>query len=237
MKMNSKSKWSLVAVAGLLMAIAAPAEAQWRATAIGVAEVDTDQTLLLLAGLSASPGTGKRIYPILGVQGYHLGLDGGTAGRTNVFVVKPYAGLGNNYGNGTFYGTVGYAISNKDAPVRTTSTNDISDGVVVAAGWDHWGSGGPWGHQVLGSYNLDSEAFWGRGRVTRQISMSGTAQKRLGGEVAFLKGDGYSGVQPGVIYEMHNGRGSILGLGAGMKFFEGDNAVYVKVEGVLPIAR
>ena len=151
---------------------------------------------------------------------------------------KPYACLGNNYGSGTVYGTVGYAISNKDTPIATPSTNDIGDGVVVAGGWDHWGSGGPWGHQVLGSYNFDSEAFWGRGRLTRRLSMTGAAQKRFGGEVAFLSGDGYSAVQPGVIYEMHNGRGSILGLGAGMKFFEGaGNAVYFKIEGVLPVAR
>lgn len=235
--MISKTKGVFAVVAGLALASAAPAAAQWHATAIGVAEYDTKETLLLLAGLSASPG-GRGVSPIIGVQGYHLGLDGGTAGRTNVFVVKPYAGLSSNYGAGSVYGTLGYAFSNKDVPVPTTSTNDIGDGVVIAGGWDHWGTGGPWGHQLLGSYNFDSEAFWGRGRVTRQIASSGQAQKRFGGEVAFLSGAGYSAWQPGAVFEMHNGRGGILGLGAGMKFFEGgDNAVYFKVEGVLPVAR
>lgn len=234
--MISKSKRSVLGVFGLVVALAAPAHAQWRTTAIGVAEVDSKETLLLLAGLSASPG-GQGIHPIIGVQGYHLGLDA-IGGRTNVFVVKPYAGLGSGYNGGAVHGTLGYAFSNKDAPVPTTSTNDIGDGIVIAAGWDHWGTGSPWGHQVLGSYNFDSEGFWGRGRVTRKISSTGAAQRRLGGEVAFLNGKGYSGVQPGAIFEMHNGRGGILGLGAGMKFFESvSNAAYFKVEGVLPIAR
>lgn len=233
--MISKSK-GLAAVAGLMVALAAPAQAQWHVTGIGVAEVDTKQTLLLLAGLSASPG-GKGLYPIIGVQGYHLGLDG-TGGRTNIFSIKPYAGLGSGYDGGTVYGTLGYSYSSKDVAVTSTSTNDIGRGVVLAAGWDHWGTGTPWGHQVLGSYNFDSEAFWGRGRVTRRISADIPAQRRFGGEVAFLSGDGYRAWQPGAVFEMHNGKGGILGLGAGMKFSQGgDNAGYFKIEGVLPIAR
>ncbi|MEO5568889.1 MAG: hypothetical protein ABIR92_10375 [Gemmatimonadaceae bacterium] len=233
--MISKSNRSVVGVFGLVVALAAPAQAQWRTTAIGVAEVDTKETLLLLAGLSASPG-GQGLHPIIGVQGYHLGA-AATGGRSNAFVVKPYAGLGSGYNGGAVHGTLGYAFSNKDIPVPT-STGDTGDGVVIAAGWDHWGTGSPWGHQVLGSYNFGSEGFWGRGRLTRKISSTGAAQRRFGGEVAYLTGTGYSGVQPGAIFEMHNGRGGILGLGAGMKFFENtENAVYFKVEGVLPIAR
>lgn len=233
--MISKSGRSVFSVVGLALALSAPAQAQWRATALGVAEVDTDATLLLLAGVSASPG-GRGLSPILGVQAYHLGYDAG-ASRTNVFTVKPYAGLSNNYGSGSVSGTVGYAISNKSGG-NIFGTSDVSEGVVVAAGWDHWGSGSPWGHQLLGSYNLESEAFWGRGRVTRKLSSNGAAQKRLGGEVAFLSGTGYSAWQPGAIYEMHNGRGGIVGLGAGMKFANGGgSAVYFKVEGLLPIAR
>jgi hypothetical protein len=236
--MISKFKWSTAALSAVIMAAAAPAQAQWRATAIGVAEYDTKETLLLLAGLSASPG-GQSVRPIIGVQGYHLGYDAGTAGRTNVFTIKPYVGLGNNYGSGDMYGTVGYSISNKDAAAATPSSNDVSEGVVLSGGWDHWGSGTPWGHQVLGSYNFGSEAFWGRGRATRRLSSGGPAQRRLGAEVAFLSGEGYSAWQPGAVLELHNGRGGILGLGAGMKFFgnNGGNAVYFKVEGVVPVVR
>ena len=236
--MISKTKWSMVAALGLAVGLAAPARAQWHATAIGVAEVDTKQTLLLLAGLSASPG-GRGLAPIVGVQGYHLGYDVGSAGRTNVFSIKPYVGLSNNYGTGDLYGTVGYAYSNKDTPSPTPSTNDIGRGVVLAGGWDHWGDGTtPWGHQLLASYNFDSEAFWGRGRVTRRISQTGSAQRRLGAEVAYLSGDGYSAYQPGAVLEFHNGRGSILGLGAGVKIPDsGDKPFYFKIEGVLPVAR
>jgi hypothetical protein len=239
MEMISKWKPCLVAIAAVLfVAPMTQAQSKWGMTGLGVAEYDTDGALFLLAGVSASPG-GRGVSPILGVQGYHIGFDNGSD-RTNIFAVKPYVGLSNNYGSGDIYGTVGYAFSNRDEGVRilTTSTNDVGSGVVVAGGWDHWGNGTPWGHQLLGSYNFDSENFWGRGRVTRQISASGPAQRRLGAEVAFSTGSDYTAWQPGAVLELHNGRGGILGLGAGLKLPDGgENAVYFKVEGVLPIAR
>jgi hypothetical protein len=234
--MISKLKWSAAAMVALILAT--PAQGQWRATGLGVAEYDTDGALFLLAGLSASPG-GRGLSPIIGVQGTHVGFDNGP-GRTNVFAVKPYVGLSSNYGSGSVNGTVGYAFSNRDEGARILSTggNDVGTGVVVSAGWDHWGTGGPWGHQVLASYNFDSEGLWTRGRVTRRIAASGQAQRRLGAEVAYLTGDGYSAWQPGALLELHNGRGGILGLGAGFKLpSAGDNAVYFKVEGLLPISR
>jgi hypothetical protein len=237
MEMISKLKW--LAAAGVAVVLATPAQGQWHATALGVAEYDTDAALFLLAGLSASPG-GRGISPILGVQGYHIGFDNGSS-RTNVFAVKPYAGLSNNYGTGSLYGTVGYAFSNRDEGTRilSTSTNDVGSGVVVSGGWDHWGTGEGFGHQLLASYNFDSENFWGRGRVTKRISPSGPAQRRLGAELALSAGDNYTAWQPGAILELHNGRGSILGLGAGVKIIDGSDSkpVYFKIEGVLPVAR
>src|SRR3954469_25911660 len=208
MEMISKWKWSVATMVAVVLAT--PAQAQWKTTGLGVAEYDTDGALFLLAGVSASPG-GRGVSPILGVQGYHIGFDNGSD-RTNIFAVKPYVGLSNNYGSGDIYGTVGYAFSNRDEGVRilTTSTNDIGSGVVFAGGWDHWGSGTPWGHQLLGSYNFDSENFWGRGRVTRRIASNGAAHGRLGAEAAFSTGSGYTAWQPGAVLELHNGRGSIL---------------------------
>ena len=234
--MISKCKW--LGFAAVAVLAAAPHQAQWRATGIGVAEYDTDEALFLLAGVSASP-SGKKIAPIIGVQGYHIGFDNGPS-RTNVFAVKPYVGLSDNYSGGSVYGTVGYAFSNRDEGTKiiTTSTNDIGEGVVVAGGWDHWGNGTPWGHQLLASYNFDSENFWGRGRVTRRIAGTGMSQKRLGAEVAVSTGSDYTAWQPGAVLELHNSRGGILGIGAGLKLPDGgDNAVYFKLEGVLPIAR
>lgn len=238
--MTSKlSRW-VIAVAGFttLSALAPVAGAQWRATAIGVAEVDTESTLLLLGGLSASPG-GRGLAPIIGVQAYHLGFDAGTD-RANVLTVKPYLGLANNYEGGSIYGTLGYAFSNREGTAQpfSASTGDASEGLVVAGGWDHWGTGSPWGRQVLASYNTESEAFWGRGRVTKRISPAGATQRRLGGELAYLAGDGYSGFQPGAIMEFHNGSGRIIGVGAGLKLLDdADNAVYFKVELVMPVRR
>ena len=223
---------------GLVAVMASTASAQWHATAIGVAEVDTKETLLLLGGLSASPG-GKGISPSIGLQAYHIGYDGGTS-RTNVFTVKPYAGLANNYDGGSVHANLGYAFSNKSGiSGLNVSGADAGEGVVLAGGWDQWGTGSPWGQQILGSYNFGSESFWGRGRLSKRITPSGASQRRLGGEVAYLNGKGYSAVQPGAVLEFHNGRGSILGVGAGMKFFgnSGGNAVYFKVEGVVPVAR
>jgi hypothetical protein len=91
--MISKLKWSAAAMVALILAT--PAQGQWRATGLGVAEYDTDGALFLLAGLSASPG-GRGLSPIIGVQGTHVGFDNGP-GRTNVFAVKPYVGLSSNY--------------------------------------------------------------------------------------------------------------------------------------------
>src|SRR4051812_2414229 len=99
--MNSKTLRSAMAVVGLMLSfVARSASAQWHGTGIAVAEYDTKQTLLLLGGLSMSPG-GLGIKPTVGVQAYTLGYDVGSGiPRTNVFVVEPYVGLHNNYDGG-----------------------------------------------------------------------------------------------------------------------------------------
>lgn len=231
-------RWTLLASA-LALAIPAGVSAQWNSTAIGVAEYDTEQTLLLLAGVSASPG-GMGVAPIVGVQASHLSWDGGTE-RSNSFTVRPYVGLRTGLTGGSLYGTVGYAFSNRDTddivggiPVAA----DRGSGVVASAGYDYWGTGGPLGYQVLGSYNFGSESYWTRGRVTSRVGDRSPGQMRVGGEVALLGGEGYSAWQPGAIVEWHNESGRILGLGAGMKIFENaDDAFYFKIEGVLPLSR
>ena len=235
-----KVKKALLGASALaLLALAMPlagASAQWSATAIGVAEYDTDETLLILGGISAGP-SGMGWSPRIGVQAYHLGF--GQNARTSVVVVKPYVGVRNSFSGGSASINVGYAFSNKDfeAPVIASETGD---GVVLSGGWDHWGTGGPFGYQFLGSYNFGTESIWLRARGSQRMSQRPSGgQTRLGAEVAYLSDNsGFSAIQPGVVFEMHSGSGSILGLGAGMKFFEGGgDAVYFKVEGVLPILR
>lgn len=227
--------------AGLLLAIPCTASAQWSSTAVGVAEIDTEGTLLLLAGVSASPG-GTGIAPLIGIQASHLSFDVADT-RNTAFTVRPYVGLRSGYEGGSLYGTVGYAFANRDTdadfPVASVPiAADRGSGVVVSAGLDHWGTGGPMGYQLLGSYNFGSESYWTRGRVTTRVADRSPGQVRLGGEVALLGGEGYSAWQPGAVLEFHNGAGRILGLGAGMKIFDGgDDAFFFRLEGVLPLSR
>lgn len=240
-----RSKGIVVALAGSLLAVPSGAAAQWNSSAIGVAEIDTEGTLLLLAGVSASPG-GMGIAPLIGIQASHLSVDA-TDRRSSAFTVRPYVGLRSGYNGGSLYGTVGYAFSDRDTdpdpafavdPSRAAVAADRGSGVVVSGGLDHWGTGGPLGYQLLGSYNLGSEAYWTRGRVTTRVGDRSPGQMRVGGEVALLGGEGYSAWQPGAIVEFHNGAGRILGLGAGVKIFENDdNAFYFRLEGVLPLSR
>lgn len=216
-----------------------PATAQVSATAIGVAEYDTEGALLLLAGVSGGPG-GRGWKPRFGVQGYYLTYDV-PAGDVSVTSVRPYVGLRNLFDGGSFGVNLGYAFSNKDFDFTPAFVTDGADGVVLSGGLDYWGTADSrLGYQALGAYNFGSESFWGRGRVTTRLGQmrANSAQTRLGGEVAFLNGRGFHGWQPGGIVEFHTGGGRIIGLGAGMKFFQGGaDAVYFKGEVTLPLAR
>lgn len=227
------------AMLGAILVSIAPtsASAQWSATSWGVAELDTEETLLLLAGASTGP-SGMGWKPRIGLQGYYLRFDAGATSR-NVTVVKPFVGLRNGFAGGSVGVNVGYAFSDRDGATGAFVPDAEGDGVVLSGGWDRWGTGGPLAYQLLGAYNFGSEAFWGRGRVTRRIGAASSTgrQRRFGGELAFLAGEGYSGAQPGALIEFHNGNGRIFGLGAGMKFIEGDDAVYFKAEFVLPLGR
>ena len=234
-----RTRTSILAVAGgLIMSLAPAAQAQMQASALGVVEVDTKETLLLLGGFTLS-GRGSGLVPLVGVQGYYLGYDAGTS-RTTVLTVRPYAGLRKNFTGGSLAGTIGYAFSDRDGAftVLNASQADQGEGVVVTAGLDHWGTGEAFGYQALGAYNFGSDALWTRGRITRRISQIAGRDARLGGEVAYLAGSGYNAIQPGIVLELLGSTGRILGLGTGMKFFDGGgSAVYFKVEGVVPLFR
>jgi hypothetical protein len=210
--------------------------AQWSSVAFGVAEGDTRNTLLLLAGMSASPKA-LGIQPVLALQGYWLGYDVGST-RTNVNAIRPGAGLGYHYNGGSLDGTVGYQFSsgtNSGAPVAGTA---VGRGVDLAGDWEYWGTGGPLGYQALADYNFGGDSFWGRGRVTTRVSQHGPSQMRVGGEVAYDEAPGYNAWQPGAVLEWHFAHGQILGLGAGGKFQNtGGNGAFFRVEGLLPITR
>lgn len=218
---------------------AASAHAQLSATAIGVAEYDTEGTVLLLGGVSAGPG-GRGWKPRVGVQAYSLNFDGGTS-DVSVFSVRPYVGMRNLFEGGSFGVNLGYAFANKDVDPTPVFVTESSDGVVLSGGLDYWGTNASrFGYQALAAYNFGSEGFWGRGRATTRLGQmrANNAQTRLGAEVAFMAGEGYHGFQPGGVVEFHTGGGRIFGLGAGMKFFQGgSDAVYFKGEMTLPLSR
>ena len=236
---NSVRRTIRAAIAALVLVStigAMPASAQWGGSMYGVAEVDTDQTLLLLAGISAGP-RGPGLHPRIGVQGYNLSYDAGTE-RTNVFTVKPFVGLANNFEDGSVTASIGYAFSNRDADFVPAAVSDRGEGVVVAGGWETYGNTMPLAWQALASYNFGSESLWARGRATGRLREGDGASTRLGAELAFLNGDNYQILQPGAVLEFKRPSGSNFALGAGVKLFEGgENAIYFKLEGGLPFGR
>jgi hypothetical protein len=218
----------------LSLATASTAAAQWSVGSYGVAEYDTKQTLLLLAGINANPSA-KGWQPLLNLQAYNLSFDAG-ADRTNVFAVTPAVGLIDNLDDGDLYGTIGYQFSNDEngGPVSGTTRGE---GVELSGGSESWGAGGGLAHQILASYNFGSESFWGRARLTGRVSQSGASSTRLGAEAAYLSGPGYHAVQPGIVWEWHSPSNQVLGLGAGGKFMSpGGSAAYFRVEGFIPLA-
>ncbi|HEX6693202.1 MAG TPA: hypothetical protein VF035_00725 [Longimicrobiales bacterium] len=228
-----------VAVVSMTVSVS-HASAQWGVTALGVGEWDTNETLVLLAGLSAGPG-GSGLSPLVGAQASWVRFETGDA-DVSVRTIRPYGGARYGFGSGSAYGTLGYAFQSRsediEGPIGVIgSAGDTDDGAVVSGGVEYWGTGGPLGAQALASYNLGGESLWTRGRVTTRVSsLSSGGQVRLGGEVAYLTGDGYSIVQPGGVVAWHRStNGLILSAGAGVKIpDEGDNATYVKAEVVLP---
>jgi hypothetical protein len=215
---------------------AMPAQAQWNVTAVGVTEYDTNETLMLLAGVSASPG-GARISPVVGLQAYYLTYQAGANRSVSVTSIRPSAGLRGPITGGSWNARVGYAFMSRDETVPAgVIVPDAAggDGVVLSGGIDFWGTGGPLGWQALASYNLGSESFWGRGRVTTRL----TPTMRGGVETAFMTSPGFSAVVPGAVLSWHMATGTIFGVGAGAKLSgEADNAAYIKAEIVLPLVR
>jgi hypothetical protein len=240
--MNFK-KLSMAIALGLftIVAPARTAEAQWGANLIGTAEYDTDNTMLLLAGISAGP-RGLGWAPRIGVQGYYLRFDRTATTTASVTAIRPYVGMRNAFNGGSAGINVGYAFVDRDViggtGVIPAFVEDHADGVVLSGGWDYWGTGDSFGYQLLGSYSFASDAIWTRARGTIPMTKGANSQTRIGAEVAFLSGDDYSAWQPGAVLEFNNRAGRVFGLGAGMKFFEGgDDAVYFKAEVSMPLFR
>jgi hypothetical protein len=236
---GTKTRARTIAIAAALVLTAGRgASAQWGANAYGVAEYDTKETLLLLGGVSASP-KGPGVKPLLGLQAYHLGYDAGKS-RTNVFVVRPSVGIMNSVEHASYYASIGYAFANKDndAIAPAVVASDRGSGVVVSGGADWSTTPGPWAFQTLGSYNFGSESFWARGRALTRIGSGNPTTTRFGGEVAFLHGEGYQALQPGLVMMWQTQSGASFGVGAGVKMIDnGGTPAYFKVEFGFPVIR
>ena len=235
--MNGKNaRWNVLTVAAILvLGGAREAVAQWSAGTFGVLEGDTKHTALALAGISASP-KGLGFKPVISLQAFYLTYDAGdVSGRHNVFEVRPAVGLGYDYGRGDFTGTIGYSFANENA-TNVAIAGDQGSGTSLSLGWDHWGAGAsePLAYQALYSYNFGTKSTWTRGRVTAR----GSNSVRIGPELAYLSGPGYSAWQPGGVLEFHMPKGQVVTVGAGAKILHpGGNAAYAKLEGYLPIGR
>lgn len=211
--------------------VAVPAQAQWTGAVYGTAEFDTNDTNLLFAGVSLSPGGGD-VAPIFGVQAYRLSYKSGS-GTTSVFVVKPSAGLRFRLSPETSANlSVGYAFADKNFPGTAVSTAaDQGDGVVLSGGLDVHPSSSNVSWQGMASYNFGSESFWGRLRAPIKLRSSESGSVSLAPEVSFLSGSGYSAVQPGAVVLWQSNTG--FGFGAGVAFNmpnQGDNSTVFKIE-------
>ncbi len=214
-----------------LAASARPAEAQLGFTFYSVGEFDTNDVVLALAGVTVSPRrTGWT--PTAGLQAYWLRFPIGTVDKT-VISLTPSVGLRNGFGTGSVSFRVGYSFSDAEIEGSPGVAADIGDGVVNSVQLDYWGTG-KLGAQAIASYNYGSENLWARGRLTQRLMGYGDAgQIRVGAEVAYLNGNNYSSIQPGVLVGFHPSAGTIINLGVGRRFNDGEDATYFKAELVL----
>jgi hypothetical protein len=217
-----------------------PAHGQWHVTTHGALEWDTNETMLVLAGVTAGPG-GLGWSPVVSLQGHHLRFDTGT-GTASIWSIRPAVGMSNAFPGGVAQLLVGYAFQSRDGapPVGIiVPTPDTDDGVVLTGLLDWWGTGGPVGGQVLGSYHLGAETLWTRGRLTtRVLQPAAGGEVRIGGEVAYLNAPEITAIQPGGVLSWQSPAGLTLLAGAGVKLIDGaDNPAYFKIEFVLPLQR
>lgn len=211
---------------------AAPLQAQWSGSVYGTAEIDTNDTNLLLAGLTLSPGGSGDVSPFFGLQGYRLSYKLGT-GNSTVYAFRPSVGLRFRLSpDASATASVGYAFTDKDVPpTALASSADRGDGVVVAGSLDLHPASSNINWIAMGSYNFGSESLWARLRAPIGLRTNENGKFSLAPEVSFINGSGYNAVQPGVVLLWQGNTG--FGFGAGVAFNmpnQGDNSTVFKVE-------
>lgn len=219
--------WSLTAAAALTWTTAAGA--QWSGSIYGAAEYDTNNSNMLFAGMSMSPA-GSGVVPTLGLQGYRLSYESGSA-RTTVYQIKPAVGFRAPFSVGSVNANIGYAFTDKELPgVAVGTSTDQGEGVVLAGGINLRPSSARIEWEGLGSYNFGSESFWGRAQASRPIRQTPTGAWHVAPQLSFLNGQGYSAIQPALMLNWRANQGMSWGAGVGYSIPNaGDNAVVFKL--------
>jgi hypothetical protein len=243
--MTRRGVWTVTAFTalGLITTATQPAQAQLNWTIVGVGEFDTEDVVLVLGGLSVSRG-GEGWSPSAGVTVSWLQYPtASVADETREIIsVVPSIGFRNGFNGGSIGFRVGYAFRDAsdddplfDDPVPPVAADVGDDGIVNSAQIDYWGDG-RLGAQAIASYNYGSESLWARGRLTYPVfGLSDGGQVRLGGEAAYLTGEGYDAWQVGGVVGFNPGRGVIIngGIGRKLAFDDGKDATYFRAELVL----
>jgi hypothetical protein len=228
-----------IATAFFFSGSANTAHAQLGVTVVGVGEFDTEDTYLVLGGVSVSPRTEGWSW-IAGVSAYWLqypvfgGLNDATR---SVTAITPSVGIKNNFGSGSGSFRVGYSFKADDDDVDSDlpafTEGGGGDGIVNTAQVDYWGSGSI-AAQGIASYNYGSESFWGRGRLAKRLLSVGAGGISLGAEAAYLDSEGYNATKVGGLVMFNAGPGTQLNAVVGRKMpSAGSDATYFTFEVVL----
>ena len=228
---------STILAASIAAALPAAVDAQLSTTIYGVGEFDTQDVVLVLGGVSLTPG-GLGLRPTGNLQAYWLQYPTGLGdAKTDQIGVTPSVGLRYMMPTSFFEVRGGYTFVDTEAenfPAGVVA--NVGDGAMAAAQWEHWGTG-RLGLQALGSYNFGSETLWTRGRVTHGIFNYGPQNPvHIGAEAAYLTSSSdlvdYSALQVGGLLGMRAGESLIFNVGAGRKLVDAplEDATYFRVE-------
>ena len=245
--MMTRGGWMITAGTAfvVLLSAARPASAQLNWTVVGVGEFDSEDVVLVLGGVSVSPG-GAGWAPVAGVQVSWLQYPTINDETREIIGIVPTIGLRRGFDGGSFQFRVGYAFREANdedddviVGVPPVAADVGDDGVVNTAQLDYWGNGNL-NAQLIGSYNYGSEFLWSRARLTQRLFGLGSGgHLRAGGEAAYMNGEDFDAWQVGGVVGFHAGGGTIINAGVGRKFASGDggDATYFRAEIVLTPGR
>jgi hypothetical protein len=209
----------LLAAAGAV-AVAGPARSQ-NLTVYGTAGLDGNDTHIELLGATARFG-GAGLAPEVGLQGYHLGYDVGTGGRS-VWAITPSAGASYRMPTGQVGARVGYSFQSKDAVGGEIIEGEGGgSGVVASAQGNYWGPGPEL--QGIASYNFGAEYVWTQAQALVPLVPFPPGRLSGGAEVVWqgsTQSGGGSAIQLGPVLKFSTGHNFSVNAGGGWKHYGG----------------